>query len=483
MDIHPKNLRRFIYNGKDCLYTHSIALIQQKLLKLHDQPLQDFYHFQQHEVAKMVLVLMNRGIKVDVEQKEAFNIQFTALMETCLEQINYICMEEVNLNSSAQVKRLFKDLLGIKPILDKKTKSESFNANAMLVYLEQYPEWRTLLTLFLEYKSIKVFVRTFLAAKLDDDGRMRCDYNPAGTKTYRLSSRKNVFGRGANLANIPSKGKLDLKIALQEYNIDAAEDDNSTLELETDVGTSYEGTLQLPNVKKIFIPDSKEWMFFDADYSAIDLMFVIWESDCKFLKDIIHRGEDVYSILASHYYQREITKNDDERQIFKSICHGKNYLGQAPTLAAKAGLHIGVVKRVLDWYDRQCPEIGLWHKRVEQEARKYRCVRNIWGARFECTDFSDPMWLNKMVACVPQSSAAILVNKAIVSLEKAESKRNLGIRVFLQVHDSLSGQYHISDINAKDRIKRYMEIVIPYKDPLIIPASIKVSNISYGNCT
>jgi DNA polymerase I-like protein with 3'-5' exonuclease and polymerase domains len=798
------NLTRWMYNGKDCCYTLSIAKLLLKLMERQDSELQNFYNFQQHEVSPNIVSIMNRGVRIDALQKDALNVQFTALMEGCVEKINYIFMEEVNLNSTPQVKKAFKELLGITPILNRKTKRESFGSEAMLVYLEEYPQWRTLLTLFLEYKSIKVFVRTFLSAKLDNDGRMRCDYNPAGTKTYRLSSRKNVFGNGMNLANVPSHGKIDLRVALLEITSEEENakdivevDDSELMQFQTEVGNLYKGTTVLPNVKKIFLPDNDDWFFFDADYSAIDLHFVVWEADCAYLKNIMKTGGDVYSVLASDYYQRPITKNDDERQIFKAICHGcltgehevltpdgwvkladlqeevpiaiwgkptrnikfevpeginkdfveadeplyeikgdafhqictqdhtfpyttdkldnlrstqaitlpksarlpyngefiggnirmqleymqliaalqadgniahiaqdgtvtyrfkfvkerkivrlrtilkalkvqykewkqtdnsatngnirtcfsfknvlkpemeklswwildysetcinawldelpywdghvrtkngvrtsisttdahaaeviqtvahlcgkgsklttkerdvtrktiyevslnnrlfhnmgsgstqliqhtgtyvycpktssgffmvrynghvmvtgnSNYLGKAGTLAAKAGLSMARVKKVQDQYFRVCPEIPEWHRRVESEARSNKFVRNIFGAKFWNYDFNDPMWLNKVVAAIPQSSAAILVNKALCELERVEQGKN--IQVLLQVHDSLAGQARKSDTGAIERILGYMAVEIPYKDKLVIPAALKTSSISYGNC-
>jgi len=477
-DIHPANIGRWSYNAKDCTYTHSIENILERLLKGSDPKLQEFYAFQQDHVCKATVSLMNRGVSIDVELKEDMYKQFKELMEGCLEKLRYVFNEpEFNPNSTPQVKAAFKDLLGIKPLVNRKTKAESFGADAMLVYLEEYPEYRSLLTLFLEYKSIKVFVNTFLSAKLSADGKMRCSYNPAGTKTYRFNSRKNIDGGGLNLQNVPSKGKIKLHYALQEL---ATKEEDSEEDLVNDgiEDTGYTGTLELPNCKRMFIPP-QDYIFFDADYSAIDLHFVVWESDCKFLKDIIKAGKDVYSILASHYYQREIQKWEDERQQFKAICHGSNYLGRATTLAAKAGLHVLQVKRVQDWYFSECPEIPDWHKRIDNDCKTKRYTENIFGARFWCMDMTDPMYLNKMVAAVPQSSAGILVNKALCNLEENEKGK---IQVLMQVHDSLAGIYHKDDVTALDRIKGYLEMEIPYKDKLVIPAQIKTSNISYGDC-
>jgi len=488
-EIHSTdNEVRWRYNGKDVCYTLSIDNILERILTSSSPKLQEFYKFQQNRVCKATVSLMNRGVPIDVELKEDMYKQFKELMDGCLDKLRYVFNEpEFNPNSTPQVKTAFKTLLGIKPIVNRKTKAESFGADAMLVYLEEYPEYRSLLTLFLEYKSIKVFVNTFLSAKLSADGKMRCSYNPAGTKTYRFNSRKNIDGGGLNLQNVPSKGKIKLHYALQEL---ASKEEDSEEDLINDgiEDTGYTGTLELPNCKRMFVPP-KDYIFFDADYSAIDLHFVVWESDCQFLKTIIKAGKDTYSVLASHYYQRDIVKIQDEytgkwdwppeRQIFKSVGHGSNYLGKPTTLAAKAGLHVLQVKRVQDWYFSECPEIPEWHSRIDGDLKARRYTENIFGARFWCMDMSDPMYLNKAVAAVPQSSAGILVNKALCNLEESEKGK---IQVLMQVHDSLAGIYHKDDITALARIKGYLEMEIPYKDKLIIPAQIKTSNISYGDC-
>jgi DNA polymerase I-like protein with 3'-5' exonuclease and polymerase domains len=781
------NLTRWKYNGKDVIYTLAITEFLDKVLQQSETLLRN-YEFQQHELNPCVVDMMNRGILVDTNEKEKNLNIFKDLMAECITKINYICGEEVNLNSTPQVKRLFKDMLGIVPKRNRKSSSESFGADAMLTYLDTYPEYRTLLTLFLEYKSIKVFVTNFLSAKLDDDGKMRCDYNIAGTVSYRFSSRKNVFGGGClpiekaealtpegwvkiatkpsrimqytaegtlefaevdwfttdwdgellkyngrhvqglftpehrmlqlghrdvakgstfntirtakdmsrltttytvicgkyegkvtdtiedlwlqllvvcsadgwlepsknnwrlsfkkdrkkerllqlipdcrtrvnnkegyatflvpdkgytkifptwlldlpirqrqliikelsywdghichkngvhtgsfyyystirenvdliqtmchisgisasltidltnsneygntstkplytlcisyknyssleskrwdkeyfkgvvgcpitpttmwlvrydneihvtgntNMANVPSKGKIDLNIALQE-----TDETFSDFEFLTDANNTYSGILKLPNVKKMFIPPVG-YMFFDSDYSAVDLCFVAYDSDCKYLKDIIRDGKDVYSILASEYYQKDITKKDNERQIFKSIIHGKNYRGQAPTLAAKAGLSIPRVKKVLQFYDSKCPEVEVWQTRRINEAKKYGYVTNVFGFKGDVTDFISPTWENKVVAWIGQSSTACLVNKALVNLVKHERMCDDKIYVLLQTHDSLSGIFKKEDTTAPERIKKYMELQVDYPDPLVIKANVLTSELSYGDC-
>jgi hypothetical protein len=199
-EIRGDNETRWRYNIKDCIFTLAIDKVLTEVLACEDTSLQQFYVFQQSQVCKHITTLMNRGVSVDNNLKETLKEEYTKLQQHARELLQWLVSDsEFNPDSVAQVKLLFKDLCDIKPIIDKKTKSETFGAKAMIVYLEDYPEWKTLLHLYLEYKRLGVFVRTFLSAKLSEDGKMRCSYNVAGTKTYRLASRKNIDGGGLNL--------------------------------------------------------------------------------------------------------------------------------------------------------------------------------------------------------------------------------------------------------------------------------------------
>lgn len=193
------NEDRWRYNGKDNYYTLKIVEKLITMLEHRSPALQDFYNFQIAEIAPAMVAVMQKGVRIDVQQKSEQYKLFAELLIKIETMFNEILGQEINLKSSQQVKSLFKDLLEVEPELNKKTKTESFGAAAMLVYAEKYPLYNPLFKLLLEYKSIGVFVRNFLSMPLDVDQRMRCSYNVAGTDTYRFASRKNAFGTGGNL--------------------------------------------------------------------------------------------------------------------------------------------------------------------------------------------------------------------------------------------------------------------------------------------
>lgn len=472
---------RWTYNVKDICYTLEVAEVLLDLLAQEKPALQEFYRFQQEEVVPAIVDIMNDGVKVDLQKKQQLHDELEKLAIHVEKTINDLIGEEINLKSPKQIQRLFKDFLGITPVIDKKRKTESFGSVAMVEYLQKYPEYLPLITLILEYRSINIFVRTFLSARVDDDNRMRSSYNPAGTKSYRLSSRKNAFGNGMNLANIPSKGKIDLKYSLINFDSgyeDEMEESDIDVSVE-DLVSNYETSTKLPNCKELFLPDEGK-TFFNIDYSGADAMVVAWDSDCAWLQNFFRTSsEKLYIYIAREYLQRDIDTSDPFYKKAKQFVHLTNYGGMEEKAAASSGLPIRVAKELRQWYFRKCPEIPDWHKRIAGEVSSRGYIENIFGARFWLLDRHCPTLLNQAYALIPQSTIAILVNKGLVNIRKYEKGK---VQVLLQIHDAVAGQYLTTDKGAPERIKKHMTIALPYKTPLIIPADIETSELSYGDC-
>jgi len=463
--------QRWEYNIKDITYTLEVTEVLKSILEGSDKGLQEFYNFQQYEVAPCLDRIMNRGVKIDIEQKEKFYKFFHTLLLEVEQTIKDAVGEpDFNINSVPQKLKLFKDLLGIKLVKAKKSGNDTADSAAMKGYIEEYPLYKPFLTLMLEYQSLKVFVNTFLAMELDDDNRARTQYKIAGTDTYRLSSTKNVWKKGANLQNIPSKGKIDLHYVEQV----ARSSNNHIIK-----GNLTGSNLVLPNVKKMFLPDSSDWVFFNADFSSADARIVGHRTNCRFYIDIFKEGLDIYSVLAEHYYRKKIDKKSKARQTFKMVTHASAYAGFAPTIARGTGLLVQEVHKLQQWFFGVCPEIKQWHKEVQRSINTVGYITNIFGARGWFLNTNDQTLLNKAIAWQPQSEVGILTNKGLVNIETKEKGK---IQVLLQTHDSVSGQFLKTDKTAKERIIKHMTTTLPYKEPLTIPVDIETSDRSYGDC-
>lgn len=227
--LSEDDIRHCKYNIKDILATFEVANYLEEALALEDQAFKDYLNFKEKEVVKSITKVMHRGVKIDLQKKEEFTIQLEALAKEAEEKINWIVGEEINIRSTPQIKSLFVDLLKVKPETNRKSGSDTFGSAAMLIYLEKYPEYATLIRLILEYRSINIFLRTFLRAKVDSDNYIRSSFNVAGTRSERLASRKNPFGRGCmptkdTYAYTPSGWKLisEKPPIIAQYNINGS---------------------------------------------------------------------------------------------------------------------------------------------------------------------------------------------------------------------------------------------------------------------
>jgi DNA polymerase I-like protein with 3'-5' exonuclease and polymerase domains len=237
--------------------------------------------------------------------------------------------------------------------------------------------------------------------------------------------------------------------------------------------------MPMPNVRTMFIPDEGMEMG-DLDLDSADLRIVTWESGCKGMKDLFREGQKPYLVVAREYYHdQSISKQHPAYQTFKKLCHGTNYMGKAAEIAGQCGLLVKEVERIQRWYFGMFPEIESWQQAFVKKCVRTATVSNAFGYKKRFLERIEGNVLNQMIAWVPQSTVAILINHAYVAID-----RNLPlVEVLLQVHDSLTMQWpldgrlgHIADV------RRESSIAVPYPEPLWIPVGLKTSTRSWGEC-
>jgi DNA polymerase I-like protein with 3'-5' exonuclease and polymerase domains len=235
----------------------------------------------------------------------------------------------------------------------------------------------------------------------------------------------------------------------------------------------------MPNVREMFVPDLLKMMF-DLDLDSADLRIVTWESNCRGMKALFAEKKKPYLEVAREYYHdNSIDKTHPAYQVFKKLCHGTNYLGKPPTIAAQCGLLVNDVTRIQKWYFGMFPEIEQWQKRLIAQCTRTATVSNAFGYRRKWFDRIEGNVLNEMVAWIPQSTVGLIINHAYVAIDA----KLPDVEILLQVHDSLTGQFPIE--NAAQHlldIEREAQIIVPYPEPLIVPVGIKTSTDSWGKC-
>lgn len=433
------------YNCKDCVITLEIDAALQRMTNA--LKMQEVFDFQQ-SLIRPVLDAMNKGLRVDFSKKELLAEELAKAIEQTEQWFISVLGHPFNPRSSAQMKKLFYEDLQLKPEINRKTGAISCDDEALHKLALKEPLVKPLVDMISNYRSLGVFLSTFVQAPVDVDSRMRCYFNIAGTDTYRFSSSQNAFGSGMNLQNIPKN-------------------------------SAFKG-LEKINLRELFLPDEGK-MFFDIDLASADLRIVVWESDEQEMKAMLKAGLDPYTEIAKEFYcDPSITKKDPRRQIFKSFVHGTNYLGTAKGLAERLGLSVKEAEKTQKWYFQRFPKIKQWQENLIQTVKSRQMVRNVFGYKFNFFDRIEGTTFNQAAAWIPQSTVACLINRAFVNIH-----RNLPeVQVLIQVHDSLAGQFAIED---KDRliplIVQNAEIALPYEnDPLIIPVGVQCSANSWGAC-
>lgn len=208
------------YNAEDCVRTFECATTIRKLVVQFG--LADQWEWMRKK-RDLALRMMIRGVRINEALRDKLGYELmNTHAELAGELFKIIPQEWAGppgkssktkepvfwFSSSKQLKWVFGEFLGIPLPKHRKTGSETLGKEALNELREKYPIWRPLFNLLGDIRSVGVFITHFIRAPLDPDKRMRCSFNPAGTETFRWSSSKNAFNRGANLQNL-SKGDED----------------------------------------------------------------------------------------------------------------------------------------------------------------------------------------------------------------------------------------------------------------------------------
>jgi uracil-DNA glycosylase family 4 len=438
------------YCATDSCRTLAVYHVLKSVLK--SLGLEKVNEFQQRLRAR-VLNAMIRGVRIDHQKRNDLSLTLMQEMENRKHWLREVIGYELNPRSPVQMQDFFYRQMGLKKLMSKTGGVTTADAALQTLGAREPILW-PIIRKISEMRSLGVFHSTFVLAGLDIDKRMRCSFNVAGTETYRFSSSKNAFGTGMNMQNIPKGG---------------------------DTG-ELEDSLELPNIRELFIPDPGMTMF-DIDLDSADARIVAWESDCQWLKKCFKDGKKPYVEIMKEYYQDDSkSKKSPEYSMFKSLCHGTHYMGTAEGIAPRIGLDVRHTQQIQDWYFSKNPEIRQWHEEIKKQVKGRRYVENAFGYRVYFFDKPEGNIFNQAVADVPQSSVACLINRIWDELEEQLPTDRL--QILLQVHDSLVGQFKTSE---KEEMLAHIGrigngIVVPYSDPLYIPMGIVSSEKSWGEC-
>lgn len=423
-----------LYNAYDTSQTHEAAL---RLLSEEITPesvWHNTYHFEMSLVYPLYKI-SRRGVRIDTAALETLK---TTLTEE-VKDLNFGLAllndnRVVKVRSGPQVEELLLKRLQIPPYLFPKTPAStaakpkySFDDKALAeAQLKcQNDIQRQAIRLIRETRERANLISKFCDIDLDDDGRMRCHYDPGKTQTRRLASRTFYpTGRGTNLQNVPKDDR----------------------------------------VRSVFIPDDG-YVFGYADLkSAESLVVAHLSGDPEMLRlhspEFMSGGRDGHKFVAAFLFNKSIDSiTPEERYIGKRTRHACNYmLGwmklmqyiNADADTTGVSINAAAAKEIVRKYRQFHPLLVQWWGEVERElgennGRLYDCFGNphqFYGRKDEI--------LPNAVAFKPQGTVGTGLNQGLLRVDASEKLASLDFQILLQVHDAVG--FQVPTKNARESI-------------------------------
>lgn len=374
------------------------------------------------------------GFKIDRDGIAAYGDQLRSIEEQLAERIYYAAGGEFNINSPKQLGEVLFERLGLPT--GKKTKS-GYSTNAET--LEKLRPYSEIIDDILDYRQVAKLRGTYaegLLKQADANGRIHTNFKQTGTATGRLSSTE------PNLQNIPIK---------------------------TELGREF---------RRYFIPESRDYVLIDADYSQIELRILAHIADDENMIESFLSGRDIHTSTAATVFG--VSHDDvtlEMRKRAKAINFGILYgMGE---FRLSNDLHISMkqAKQYIESYLASYPKIAAYLERVKAEAREKGYVTTIMGRRRYIPElagknkvlqsFGERVAMNSPI----QGSAADIIKIAMINV--SEKLKGLDARLILQVHDELliEASRECAE-QAKEILKTEMENAVALKVPLEVDIKI-----------
>jgi len=404
--------------------------------------------------------MQTRGIKVDHTALEKTRDEIVASAATKQEELNQLCGRELNVNSSKDCQQYFYVELGIPPYYNEGSVTvDDLALQRMSRGTAKRPGLRQA-KLVQEIRGLQKLHGTYLNIEFDADGRMRCSYNPRGTKFGRLSSSKTIFGTGTNNQNLP-----------QEFKKFLVADDGYVLwevdkrQAEWVVMAYLTGDANMIRV----IEDGK-----DTHIHTASLMFGAEPDLIEYENKLVGNNSDPDTIrsiresdVALAKYADGFPRTMSARQCGKKSNHGLNYDEGFVKFALINEMEQSEGKRIVTMYHLIYPGIKVYYQTVQRLLQRDRALTNCFGRKVRFMDAWGPDLWKAAYSMLPQSSVVDSLNMGMVKTYKDDwltHTQECNIDVLAQVHDSVLHQLPIA-VATSPRFQECITRVFDYCSP------------------
>lgn len=374
------------------------------------------------------------GVKLDTnalkQSSEVLSQQLTALEESIYDLAGQL----FNINSTKQVGEILFDKLKLDEKA-KKTKTGGYSTSEEV--LEKIRGKHPIVDKLLEYRGIKKLLSTYIDALPalihPETGKIHTSFNQAVTATGRLSSTN------PNLQNIPVRDELGREI------------------------------------RKAFIADDDDCIFFSADYSQIELRLMAHLSNDPHMVEAFCSGADIHAATAAKIYGIPVEEvTSDMRRKAKTANFGIIYGISVFGLAERLSIPRAESKELIDGYFQTYPRIKEYMEESIRVAKEKGYVETLFKRKRFLPDINSHNAIvrgyaeRNAINAPIQGSAADIIKLAMIRIHQRFEAEHLKSRMILQVHDELNFNVRKEEFDrVKEIVLDCMEHVLQLRVPLI----------------
>ncbi len=416
--------------------------------------------------------LQTRGIKVDMDALVKTRDEIIKTTANKQEELNTIVGRELNVNSSQQCQQYFYVELGIPPYYNEgKVTVDDLALQRLSRGTSKRPGLRQA-KLVQDIRGLQKLHGTYLNIEFDSDERMRCSYNPRGTKFGRLSSSKTIFGTGTNNQNLPQEFKRFL-VSDPEYIFWEVDKRQAEWVVVAYLTGDANMISAIERGDDIHVHTASLIFGVDPEVVMVESKLVGMNSDPEVIADL--RNSD--SILAK--YTANFPRTMSGRQCGKKSNHSFNYDEGPAKWSLINEVELSEGKRIHAMYHQNYPGIHVWHESIKRQLQRDRSLMNCFGRKIRFMGNLDLDLFKAAYSYLPQSTVVDSLNQGMVKIYEDDylcTTTGMNADILAQVHDSILTQVPIEHLQGTNGYMDYeltKKAVYDYVSP----------NLTYNNRT
>jgi DNA polymerase I len=377
------------------------------------------------------------GVKVDVPRLNQLSKEFAEKIARTEEEIYREAGHPFNIGSLPQLRKVLFDELKL-PSSKKTPKGEP---STDVEVLEDLAAKHPLPKLLIDHRHLSKLKSTYLdtlSTLADEDGRVHASFNQVVAATGRLSSSD------PNLQNIPIRSE--------------------------DGG----------QIRQAFVAGFPGWSLLAADYSQIELRILAHYTKDPTLLRAFAEDIDVHTTVASRIFGVPVANVDsNQRRVAKMVNFGVMYGIKPFGLASRLGITQAEAVIFIDAYFNEYASVEAFMNRTLEGAARDGYVETILGRRRMINGVKNTTGRNLNTAertavnAVIQGSAADLIKRAMIEVNRRIKAEGLKARLLLQIHDELVFEAPDAEIPAlAGLVRQAMVEAIPFDVPLQVDVAV-----------